>query len=135
MGGDLILSLGPYIGRSEGMPRRPRKPCRHPGCPELTEGLYCLEHGKQHNGDRLTSSGRGYGSRWRRARNHYLKAHPLCGNCRAQGRLRKATVVDHIIPHRGDQQLFWDESNWQPLCKSCHDHKTMTEDRYQEYKY
>ncbi|NBI93220.1 HNH endonuclease, partial [Lachnospiraceae bacterium] len=20
-------------------------------------------------------------------------------------------------------------------CKSCHDHKTMTEDRYQEYRY
>lgn len=117
------------------MPRRPRKPCRHPGCPELTEGLYCLEHGKQHNCDRVTSSGRGYDSRWRRARNRYLKAHPLCGKCRVEGRLRKATVVDHIIPHRGDQQLFWDESNWQPLCKSCHDHKTMTEDRYQEYKY
>jgi 5-methylcytosine-specific restriction endonuclease McrA len=20
--------------------------------------------------------------------------------------------------------LFWDEQNWQPLCKRCHDHKT-----------
>lgn len=46
-----------------------------------------------------------------------------------------ATVVDHIIPHRGDQKLFWDRSNWQALCKSCHDSKTMTEDRYQEYTY
>ncbi|WP_216436696.1 HNH endonuclease [Anaeroglobus geminatus] len=25
--------------------------------------------------------------------------------------------------------------NWQPLCKSCHDHKTMTEDRNVKYKY
>ena len=52
-----------------------------------------------------------------------------------QGRLVKASVVDHIIPHRGDAKLFWDESNWQSLCKSCHDHKTMTEDRYQEFHY
>ena len=34
------------------------------------------------------------------------------------------TLVDHIVPHRGDQALFWDEQNWQPLCKSCHDKKT-----------
>lgn len=39
-----------------------------------------------------------------------------------------ATVVDHIIPHKGDQYLFWDRSNWQPLCKLCHDRKTATED-------
>jgi 5-methylcytosine-specific restriction protein A len=52
-----------------------------------------------------------------------------------QGRLVKATVVDHIVPHRGDVKLFWDENNWQSLCKSCHDHKTMTEDRYQEFHY
>ena len=47
----------------------------------------------------------------------------------------KATVVDHITPHRGDKKLFWDEDNWQPLCKRCHDKKTMTEDRYKSYKY
>lgn len=28
--------------------------------------------------------------------------------------------------------MFWDKSNWQPLCKKCHDKKTMTEDRYEE---
>jgi 5-methylcytosine-specific restriction protein A len=33
-------------------------------------------------------------------------------------------VVDHIIPHRGDQYLFWDQENWQALCKDCHDRKT-----------
>ena len=33
-------------------------------------------------------------------------------------------TVDHIIPHRGDPELFWDRSNWQALCKNCHDRKT-----------
>lgn len=41
-----------------------------------------------------------------------------------------ATVVDHIVPHRGDQKLFWDRSNWQPLCEHHHNVKTMTEDRF-----
>jgi 5-methylcytosine-specific restriction protein A len=39
-----------------------------------------------------------------------------------------ATVVDHIIPHNGDMVRFWDQDNWQPLCKQCHDIKTATED-------
>lgn len=94
-----------------------------------------MVHIKLHVNDRITSSGRGYDSKWRKARCRYLKAYPLCKLCESQGKLVKATVVDHMIPHRGDEQLFWDESNWQSLCKSCHDHKTMTEDRYQEYKY
>ncbi|MGO5092355.1 hypothetical protein [Clostridium sp. LCP25S3_F10] len=36
---------------------------------------------------------------------------------------------------RVDYKLFWDEINWQPLCKRSHDKKTMTENRYQEFKY
>lgn len=37
---------------------------------------------------------------------------------------KQSTVVDHIIPHRGNMDLFWYEENWQPLCKRCHDKKT-----------
>lgn len=57
--------------------------------------------------------------------------------CKHSGcpKLKKATVVDHIKPHRGDKILFWDESNWQALCKQCHDRKTMTEDRYKGLHY
>ena len=78
---------------------------------------------------------KGYDSRWQAARKAYLHSHPLCVRCQAEGRLTRATVVDHIVPHRGDPILFWDRENWQALCKSCHDHKTMTEDRYQEFRY
>lgn len=38
-----------------------------------------------------------------------------------------ASVVDHIVPHRGDANLFWDQSNWQAMSKSCHDRKTARE--------
>lgn len=117
------------------MPRKPRKPCKHLVCPKLTEGNYCEEHEKLYAHKRYSAASRGYNSIWRKARNRFLKANALCVKCKEQGRLTKATVVDHIKPHRGDKVLFWDESNWQALCKSCHDKKTMTEDRYKEYKY
>jgi 5-methylcytosine-specific restriction protein A len=48
----------------------------------------------------------------------------LCTQCERRGRRVIAEVIDHIVAHRGDPQLFWDETNWQPLCKACHDHKT-----------
>ena len=40
---------------------------------------------------------------------------------------RLATIVDHIIPHKGDPELMWSEWNWQPLTKRAHDKKTATE--------
>jgi hypothetical protein len=61
---------------------------------------------------RPSAARRGYGPRWRQARAEFLALHPLCAACRAQGRLVSTTVVDHIVPHRGDKRLFWDESNW-----------------------
>jgi 5-methylcytosine-specific restriction protein A len=39
-----------------------------------------------------------------------------------------ATVVDHIKPHRGNQESFWDSDNWRAMCKRCHDIKTVKED-------
>ena len=59
---------------------------------------------------RPSAARRGYGPRWRRARAAYLARHPLCVPCQAAGRLVPATVVDHVVPHRGDQRLFWDEA-------------------------
>lgn len=74
----------------------------------------------------------GYSSRWRIESKLFLRAHPLCqcaecGEGRNPG-ARVAEVVDHRKPHRGDQRLFWDQSNWQALSKRCHDRKTATED-------
>jgi 5-methylcytosine-specific restriction endonuclease McrA len=69
---------------------------------------------------RQKTAQRGYGSAWQRARLHFLREHPLCVMCERDGRVKAANVVDHIIPHRGDQRLFWDAANWQPLCKPHH---------------
>ena len=119
------------------MPRRPNTPCKHPGCPALVPygQDYCDEHAPLHKHDRDSAGERGYDARWRRARRIFLQQHPLCVKCLEEKKMSKATVVDHILPHRGDPKLFWDQTNWQPLCKKHHDQKTMTDDRYQEYKY
>lgn len=71
--------------------------------------------------DRQTAHRRGYGHKWRTARELFLAEHPLCVYCERQGLLTPSTVVDHVIPHRGDACLFWDVANWQALCKGCHD--------------
>ncbi len=62
-----------------------------------------------------------YTYRWQQARAGYLRKHPLCRHCMERGLVVVATVVDHITPHKGDKALFWDSSNWQALCTTCHD--------------
>ncbi len=61
-----------------------------------------------------------YGRAWRKARAVFLTNNPLCRFCKRRGRPVLATVVDHIKPHRGDRELFWDQTNWQGLCETCH---------------
>ena len=62
--------------------------------------------------------------RWRRLSKMHLAENPLCVTCEKAGRVEMGAAVDHIEPHRGDEGLFWDEANWQSLCKSCHGKKT-----------
>ncbi|WP_420102140.1 HNH endonuclease [Bosea sp. (in: a-proteobacteria)] len=69
---------------------------------------------------RTSARHRGYGAAWDRARAGFLRLHPHCAECAREGLTVRATVVDHIVPHRGDQRLFWDASNWQPLCTNHH---------------
>jgi len=66
-------------------------------------------------------------SKWKRLRKSFLFSCPRCVMCVALRRQTPAKEVDHIIPHCGDAELFWDEGNWQGLCKSCHSSKTFYE--------
>ena len=69
-----------------------------------------------------------YGRRWKAARARYLRAHPLCVPCETLGRTTAADTVDHVIPHRGDEALFWDGA-LQSLCKACHDGAKQRQER------
>ena len=58
--------------------------------------------------------------RWRKLRAAQLAADPLCCMCLALDRVTAATVADHVVPHRGDEELFWN-GELQSLCKHHHD--------------
>jgi len=117
------------------------RPCARPGCGAYAAagGRWCSAHTAAPQAVRAaadrrrgTAASRGYDHRWQRARLAYLAArsYRCAGYAVAPGAtcLTPASVVDHIVPHRGDSALFWAETNWQPLCKRCHDRKTATED-------
>ena len=68
-----------------------------------------------------------YNRRWVRQRASFINENPLCVACENVGRVRPAAEVDHVVPHRGNEVLFWDVNNWQALCKRCHSRKTVRE--------
>lgn len=70
-----------------------------------------------------------YSYKWQKRSKAYLKRNPLCVRCESLDRATSATEVDHVRPHKGvlSEELFWNEDNWQALCKSCHSKKTNRE--------
>lgn len=113
------------------MPNKPLQPCRRVGCRELVRAGYCEAHARTipprpspAPTSRPSAARRGYGRQWQRASQSFLRRNPICIECARHGEVRLADQVDHVVPHRGDMDLFWDVNNWQPLCKGCHSRKT-----------
>lgn len=105
------------------MPRRPRRPCSFPGCPELTDGRYCSRHQKLIDKDynryqRPAASRNRYGRNWKKIRDAYISEHPFCEKCRLDGKVTKAEEVHHVLPlSEGGTNS---RSNLMSLCSSCH---------------
>lgn len=118
-------------------------PCGKAGCGKLD----CSEHrdaAKRERQARIdarrgSSARRGYGRPWQNYRRHWLRLHPLCGDrevgssnehslCVQSARITAATDVDHIKPPGSDKGLFWDPTNHQSLCHTCHSAKTASVD-------
>jgi 5-methylcytosine-specific restriction protein A len=107
---------------------KPKQICKYVGCQKTIDDYgYCEKHqgkAKKPRG-KFTDM---YNYQWKKVRAVFLKENPLCLSCMKKGSITPATIVDHIKPHKGDTDLFWDQDNYQPLCKPCHDVKTATED-------
>ena len=74
-------------------------------------------------------AGRLYNSRaWRKRAMRQLADEPMCRICASQRRVTAATVADHIEPHRGDSEQFWNGS-LQSLCAPCHSGPKQVQDR------
>jgi len=80
----------------------------------------------RHDRNRPNARQRGYTRQWEQARAEFLRIYPYCAMCGAP-----ASLVDHITPHRGDQRIFWDKTNWQPLCTPCHSRHKQRQERGQ----
>lgn len=77
-----------------------------------------------HDAARPSARQRGYDGKWAKERLAYLRDHPTCARCGSP-----ATVVNHKQPHRGDRKLFWSRSNWEAVCKPCHDGVIQSEEK------
>lgn len=62
---------------------------------------------------------------WIEFRNKFLAANPKC-----YADKERATVVDHVVAHKEKKELFWNDHNYIPLCKKCHDFITGKFDRH-----
>lgn len=105
------------------VPRKPKRPCSFPGCPNLTEGRFCEEHQRQENQryekyDRDPAVRRRYGRAWKRIRDRYVSKHPFCEECYQNGLLRPVEEVHHKLPL--SEGGTHEESNLISLCQSCH---------------
>lgn len=56
---------------------------------------------------------------WQRIRRKQLALEPLCRFCSKKDIVTPANTVDHVIPHRGNMNLFF-TGPFQSLCKTCH---------------
>lgn len=107
----------------EHMPKKPKRPCSHPGCPNLTDGRFCEEHEKLANENyekygRNKDSKRRYGRAWKRIRDKYVSQHPFCDVCYANGILVETEEVHHKKPL--SEGGTHERDNLIALCKSCH---------------
>ena len=111
------------------MALKPLRPCKHPGCPEVTREGWCPKHKpKYQRGASAAYHGWYLLPIWKdRLRPNQLLREPFCRECARRGIRTTATVVDHVQPHCGDWAKFIDPGNHQSLCKSCHDRKTALE--------
>ena len=112
------------------MPYKPKRPCSHPGCPELVDGRFCPAHAKQESKryekyDRDPAHGKRYGRRWKRIRDRFINTHPLCKECKDRGVTKAAEEVHHIKPLA--QGGTHDDSNLMSLCRRCHSRITAKE--------
>lgn len=124
------------------MPMLPSKPCGAPGCGALAVrgAVFCEKHAflaleRERRRKAAASRSRDRAAHrlystaaWVEGRRAYLAENPLCLDCLARGVLEPATDVDHVIPHKGNRALFFDQKNWRGFCHSCHSKKTTTQD-------
>lgn len=110
--------------------------CRELGCknPKTSRSTFCAEHGggvtdKGKENNKLYQSA--FWKKWRVAQ---LSKNPLCAACLLDGKVVMAEAIDHVFPHRQDQNKF-KRNLFQSLCIPHHTLKTQQENKGQYLYY
>lgn len=113
-----------------------KKICAATGCHALIDHdkKYCERHAYlQRRDDERRNSFFSGGSKseysemyllpeWKKLQTAQLRNNPYCAKCGG-----RATEVHHIIPHRGDMNMFLNPGNLVSLCHDCHLQETKRE--------
>jgi len=113
------------------MPTAPlNQKCRELGCnnPKTSRSTFCVDHGggvteKGKENSKLYSTGF-----WQKQRKIQLSKKPLCAACLLEGRVVQAVHIDHVFPHRQDDNKFR-LNLFQSLCPAHHSLKTQDENQ------
>jgi 5-methylcytosine-specific restriction protein A len=115
-----------------------KKICNSPGCSNLINSneRYCKEHTFEpvrtpfKNATRFNES-LYHTAQWRTLRKKILNEQPYCFKCGIPKDETKLEV-HHIIPPRGNEELFFNENNLVAVCPVCH--KIITSQEIQNRK-
>lgn len=69
-------------------------------------------------------------ARWKSLRITKLTEQPLCEWCLEQEIVTPASEVHHVVPHKGDEAIFW-SGPFVSTCKPCHARRGQLEDHGQ----
>ena len=110
------------------MPERAKRPCGKAGCNQLANGKYCESHLNEGALARKTPMRKLYSTkRWEATRREVITSDPVCKLCG----MRASQVAHHKIRAQvyaaRDMEMFFDLSNLEGVCKSCHDAETAHE--------
>jgi len=110
------------------------KPCKIPGCVNLTRNTYCnihLENRERYKKETnriyqllrtdIAETAFYHSSAWKRARKTTLQRdYGLCQECLKHNRITFAQLVHHVIPVKERWDLRLEQDNLTSLCESCH---------------
>src|SRR5689334_8855121 len=111
------------------MPWAAKSPCVIPGCGQHAQYRgRCSTHMKGMEQERPNVDARKWyhTRRWELLKAQVRAEEPCCGMCLTEGQAVPGTQTDHIVPHRGNEALFFNRQNLQNLCEHHHSLKTQS---------
>ena len=116
--------------------------CSMLGCPNPKSRMnsFCMDHGGKdkyqfkYDAEKVSAETKAFNAEystafWRQTRALTLSKQPLCQACLTRGIVTASSEVDHVFPWSKLGKAAFRNNVFQALCKPCHHHKTVREQR------